>query len=488
MTSAYRKQKMLSRGLLSDICVLSRLQRRSLSEVVHAELNAVRACSAACEYQYRQVFRLDKENGHSLDLHARRFIAQAIRQWETDPGPSNPLYVPLLTTIERLCAISSIHLVRWVLDDPNTFERASALESFAAAFDLQSVFTTKDRRLGYDLKRYFTGRTNGLSSNQLGTLMDALERCVDTMISTLDDKAAVPFIAKVEGMVLDAYAQSFFDMPPFPHAEDCAILVKKIWRLKSLRNNIPWFRWSPLHYAQMRWMQRRLFRIIADAQTLAAHVGSAAANEMAKVYVANGYNPGNLLNALIPLYEAISRGVVYAMIALASASSVQEELRREIEQHRNDALQYCMSKNTLLHRVWQETLRLWPPTPNQTRRVAGTGNALFPTGSKVVIAWSIFHMDPQVWGPGVENFDPTRWLHLTTDQERNYNPFGSGEQRCVAMDYASLGGRIILRRIIETRILQLPEGAPALAIFGTDRGYSRGPNPNESLLRFRQLA
>jgi cytochrome P450 len=119
--------------------------------------------------------------------------------------------------------------------------------------------------------------------------------------------------------------------------------------------------------------------------------------------------------------------------------------------------------------------------------VTNRENPLFPIHSKVVIAWSVFHMDPQVWGPDARIFEPTRWLHLAANQERNYNPFGSGAQRCVAMDYASLGGRIILKRIIESRILQLPEGSSTKSALATDRGYSRGPDPDASLLQFNRL-
>lgn len=96
-------------------------------------------------------------------------------------------------------------------------------------------------------------------------------------------------------------------------------------------------------------------------------------------------------------------------------------------------------------------------------------------------------MDPAVWGPEVDRFDPDRWLTITPEQTRNYNPFGTGAQRCVAMNYASFGGRVLIKRIVESRLIEHEERASTIAAVGTDRGYSRGPDPDAATLRFARL-
>jgi cytochrome P450 len=471
--------------LSPDIGVLSRLQSGlySLSEVVQAELSACRGTAGNDRGQ--QILRVRGQQARVYDEFAAEFLrSETAREHHAPANTSRPLFLPLLSRPNKVFVLSDLDLAKWVLNDAATFDRSQTLESFADAFQLDSVFTTKDAGLYRDLRSFFAHSTNGLSSDQYETMMATFQRRVDSMLSTFARSAGVPFIPKVEGMVLEAYADAFFGMRTFPNADECAILIKRIWQIKSLRNNIPSRRWNPLLRLRMRRQQSRLFRIIEEAQALVNDADSSVADEMAQVYIANGHGPGNLLNALIPLYEAISRGVVYALLELASSQSVQEELREEIARHSDDELEYCKSTNTLLHRVWKETLRLRPPTPNQTRRVTTGHNALFPIGSKVVIVWSVFHLDPDVWGPDATEFRPQRWIGVTVEQEQNYHPFGMGVQECVAQNYGSFGGRVMLKRIVESTSIQHKGDGPTTGRVGTDRGYSRGPDPDASILRF----
>src|SRR3712207_31427 len=94
--------------LLGDVRVLARLQspRYSLFEVVRSSLPAFGA---------------------------------GRQPQERDAG-----YVPLLSQVQKTFVLSDIELVRHVLNDPVTFDRARTLESFADAFRLESVFTTTD--------------------------------------------------------------------------------------------------------------------------------------------------------------------------------------------------------------------------------------------------------------------------------------------------------------------------------------------------------
>ena len=473
------------RSRLSDIRVLLQLRRYSLWEVAQARLAAVQLSTKVCKEQMRRVLSIE-ERGQHVSATARTFVARMKAQWAVEPHPTRPLFVPLLTGGSGFYAVSNINLAKWILDEPETFDRASVLESFATAFGLQSVFTTKDRTLRRDLKRYFTKRTNGLSADQLGALMKVLTRRTDAMLARLGDGAEIQFIPIVEGMVLEAYAEAFFGIELFPEGEECAALIKNIWQLKSLRHNIPAVLLTPFTHLRMIRSQSRLFEIIAAAQDRVAQSKSTAAGEMAEIYRMNGYAPGNLLNALIPLYEALARGIIYALFELGNSPTVQAELRQEIMANRERDLDYCRSTETLLHRIWQETLRLWPPTPNQTRQTTVGDNPLLPKGSKVVVIWNLFHRDPEVWGADAEGFNPDRWLRPTTAQLLNYNPFGSGAQHCVASDYAGFGGRVILKEILRSWSIH-PSAAVPKAAVASDRAYSRGPDPRASFLKFCRL-
>jgi hypothetical protein len=471
--------------LSADARTLSRLQseRYSLSEVVQAELAKHRVGDAP-DNRDLQILRFLEHQRNSPDKYAAEFRTQVTtRDVQWSASTSTPLFFPLLLKAQKLFVLADIDLVTSVLDDATTFDRARTLESFAAAFELNSVFTTKDVALRRDLKGFFTRRTNDLPSGEYQGMLRRFQSHVDSMLSELSGVSGGPFVPKVEAMVLRAYADAFFRIDTFPDAEECAILVKRIWQIKSLRNNIPYHQWNPFLWLKLRGLQERLFVIVSKAQMLVDDDTSQATSDMARIYAAHGYPPGNLLNALIPLYEAIARGVIYAVSELANSQAVQDELHHEIVQNADDELRYCKSTKTLLHRVWQETLRLHPPTPNQTRRVTTRDHAWFPYDSKVLVVWSVFHLDPQIWGPDAAEFSPRRWHDITPQQERHYNPFGKGVQRCVATNYASFGGRVMIKRIVESAIIE-HQGVDAMTpAVGNDRGYSRGPEPDALILR-----
>lgn len=475
----------LWRDLVSDLSVFSQLRRYSLSEVVDAELAATGLPHDAYDKQKAAILRRAQQGGYARDIHSENFVAQLSAHSAAEREEARPLFVPIVRTGHGLFAITNIALANWVLDDPITFERAAALDMFASTFTLQNVFTTRDVKLSQSLRNFFRRRTNCLSSDQLGVLMRILQSRADGMYLSLYQNVPIRFIPKIEGMVLEAYAEAFLGMAGFPRSEECTLLLKKVWQIKSLRNNIPFARFNPIIYAKMLWVRRRLVSIIDDAQELLNRTGGPAAKEAADIYAANGYSPGNLMNTLIPLYETVSRAIVFALLELARTPLVQEELRHEIAVNIHRELEYCSSTDSLLSRVWQETLRLWPPVSNETRKITTENNLLFPKDSKVVVVWSVFHRNPRVWGADVNKFNPERWQSVTRDQRQNFHPFGLGAQRCVAMDYASFGGRTILKRIVESGELQ--STGTQLGPITADRGYMRGPDPRFTLLRFAPL-
>lgn len=471
-----------SSGWLNEENILLKLQSEqySLYEVARGVISTIRESDPTGVMRQEQLFLIRQQQARQKDRFATEFLKS--KAAETPGSSSTPLAFPLLSDPQKLFVVADMDLAKWVLSDPKTFDRARTLESFASAFGLNSVFTTKDPDLHRDLKRFFVRQTNQLPDEQYKSMQDSLQGHVDTMLTKLDGNSEKPFIAKVESMVLEAYADVFFGMKEFPDAEECAVLIKNIWQIKSLQNNIPSFQSHPYLALKMEQMQKRMFRIVENAQVIVDKSGSKSADEMAQVYLSHGYEPGNLLNAFIPLYEAIGRGLVYAAVELGHSPSLQEQLNKEIAQNGNDELEYAKSTSTLLHRTWQETLRLRPPTPNQTRRVTIEDNALFPQGSKVTIVWGLFHQDPEVWGEDAGQFNPNRWLSATRQQEQHYNPFGTGAQKCVAMNYASFGGRVMLKRIVESA--RIHPSSEDLQPGGADQGYSRGPDPDRSVLRF----
>lgn len=371
-----------------------------------------------------------------------------------------------------------------VLNETKNFSRSGALEEFRDAFKLDSVFTTYNKSKEKCLRRFFARHVNGLDGREWKTVLHSLDKKLDEKISLFPDGASIPFVNEIESATFSAYAEAFFDMPEFPEADKCVALIKEVWRLKSLRNNIYWHRFSPYSTLKYHVLRHRLLKIVETASRQPSYSKSRSAEEMSREYRTHECNPGSILNAMIPLYEAISRGVVAALLALAQDSSLQLQLRDEIDKCAKDRVQYLTSKDTLLHRIWLETLRVFPPTPNQTRRVLKENTLGLKPGSKVVVLWSVFHLDPVVWGGDAHCFLPERWLDPSNEQLMYYNPYGKGAQRCVAEEYGSFGGKAMIAKAIQDKRISL---LPGCSIPTFDRGYSRGPDPDTTIVEFHNV-
>lgn len=460
---------------------LRMLQKYSLCEVVNALAYTVNALNDGD--QNHDTNTIDVSDEPSNDVAAQRKYGVLTRL----DVKKNDNFITLLSGPRGLFALTDIRAVELVLNDIDTFGRSEALEEFAMVFNLESVFTTKNEDLGGKLRCFFAKNTNNLSEADWTKNLSSLNNKAEAAVLSLLGDQPEKFIQKIEAATFDAYAESFFGMPEFPDSESCTALIKEIWRIKSLRNNIPWCRFNPLLFLRLRYLQNNLFEIVKSATMEVSYSRSSTAQDMASTYIEHSLKPGNLLNAMIPLYEAVSRGVICGLIALAGDTKIQDDLRQEIANNEGSCEAYLRSEDTLLHRVWLETLRLWPPTPNQTRRVLKSNSLGLKENSKVVVVWGLFHLASEVWGTDFYAFKPERWRTITLEQRANYNPFGLGPQKCVARDYGSFGGKALIRSIVKARRLELPKGPSYQSSFSIDRGYSRGPDPNTTKLIFNKL-
>ncbi|XP_043471293.1 uncharacterized protein LOC122504303 [Leptopilina heterotoma] len=169
-------------------------------------------------------------------------------------------------------------------------------------------------------------------------------------------------------------------------------------------------------------------------------------------------------------FETSSTTMSNALYELALNPSVQDKLRNEIQQVLNKSegkLTYDNVKSMkYLHKVFQETLRKYPPATMLVRRASekytfsGT-NVTIPKDTRVWVPVYAMHRDPKNY-PNPELFDPERF----EDEEINsrhamvYLPFGEGPRNCIGARFAVFQTKIGLIKILQNYRVEDCEETP----------------------------
>ncbi|XP_072032924.1 cytochrome P450 3A17-like [Amphiura filiformis] len=156
------------------------------------------------------------------------------------------------------------------------------------------------------------------------------------------------------------------------------------------------------------------------------------------------------LGFLLAGYETTSTALCLICYAIATHTSAQDELIKEIDQlEDNDSISYdAIMKMEYLDMVIKEALRLYPPTVVFDRVCSETvqyESITIPAGMTVCIpVWSI-HRDSKYW-TNPHKFNPHRFKsHIT---QCSYLPFGGGPRNCIAMEFVLLQIKLAILHLL----------------------------------------
>lgn len=158
-------------------------------------------------------------------------------------------------------------------------------------------------------------------------------------------------------------------------------------------------------------------------------------------------------------FETSSTTMSNALYELALNPSIQDKLRKEIQEElkvTEGKLSYDRIKNLkLLHMVFQETLRKYPPVTVLMRKAtekytfSGT-NVTVPKGQKVWIPAYAIQRDPNNY-PDPDTFDPERFSE-EAEKSRHpmlFLPFGDGPRNCIGARFAIYQTKVGLMTILK---------------------------------------
>ena len=109
--------------------------------------------------------------------------------------------------------------------------------------------------------------------------------------------------------------------------------------------------------------------------------------------------------------------------------------------------------------VLNETLRLYPPVPEQGRRIMiptekdfKLGSRTLPPNTAFVIECLYIHRRKDIWGDDADEFKPERFSNGVVNACKHpygFIPFGIGPRICIGQHYAMMEAKVILALILK---------------------------------------
>lgn len=153
-------------------------------------------------------------------------------------------------------------------------------------------------------------------------------------------------------------------------------------------------------------------------------------------------------------HETSATTLAWALYLLASRPALQDEVRREVntlwgerEPTYGDTRQLA-----LMHDVFRETLRLYPPIPFYLRQAAQPGclrDKPVAQGDLVVVAPWVIQRHRGLW-ERPDEFDPHRFATEAgrASAKTAYLPFGQGPRACPGVAFATQEALLILAQVV----------------------------------------
>ena len=164
---------------------------------------------------------------------------------------------------------------------------------------------------------------------------------------------------------------------------------------------------------------------------------------------------------LIAGHETVASSLSWTWYLLAKNPDIAEKLQLELQEVLNGSSPNLekLSKLGYTRRVYDETLRLYPPVWGILRHLKQddeiNGNSI-PKGSLVTTPAFMIHRHPDFW-ENPDKFNPDNFLPEKTNQRPKfaYFPFGGGKRICIGQNFALMEATIIIALISQRFKLEL---------------------------------
>ncbi|KAK1122046.1 hypothetical protein K0M31_009891 [Melipona bicolor] len=169
-------------------------------------------------------------------------------------------------------------------------------------------------------------------------------------------------------------------------------------------------------------------------------------------------------------FETSSTTISNTLYELALNQDIQKKLREEIKQFEvkngGEWKYETIKEMKYLHKVFQETLRKYPPLVILSRMSTedytfNSTKVTIPKGTLLWIPVFAIHRDPDIY-PDPEKYDPERFAedNFKDIQPMHYMPFGHGPRNCIGARFAFYQTKIGLIKILRNNKIDVCPKTP----------------------------
>ncbi|CAJ0956414.1 unnamed protein product, partial [Mesorhabditis belari] len=157
---------------------------------------------------------------------------------------------------------------------------------------------------------------------------------------------------------------------------------------------------------------------------------------------------------LLAGFDTTSNSLSYSTWYLAKHPEIQRRLQEEIDQVCGDReISYDdLSELKFMDCVIKEALRLNPLGTVVVSRVAGRDLELagvqLEKGDEIQVDVYSLQRSKEIWGADADQFNPDRWINLTSDQKEANLSFGAGPRQCVGMRLAYIEQKVAFAKVL----------------------------------------
>lgn len=172
-----------------------------------------------------------------------------------------------------------------------------------------------------------------------------------------------------------------------------------------------------------------------------------------------------VLNILIAGRDTTAGLLGWTFLCLARNPNVYQKLRQAVldtfgtSENSKDISFTTLKGCNYLQYTMNETLRLFPPVPNNTREALrdttlpfgggpdGESPVLVPKGHECNYSVYAMHRRKDIWGPDAKEYNPDRWHGMKLGWE--YLPFNGGPRICLGQQYALTEAGYVITRLVQ---------------------------------------
>lgn len=172
-----------------------------------------------------------------------------------------------------------------------------------------------------------------------------------------------------------------------------------------------------------------------------------------------------VLTIFVAGHETTASAMTFVWYALSQQPEWEEKLHAELDQVLGDRTptDADLPNLKLTRRIVEETMRLYPPAPGMSARVAVEADEIagtrIPAGGMVLISAWVLHRHRSLWENPIR-FDPDRFLpERSVGRPRlAYLPFGGGPRVCIGQMLAMNEATLILATLAQRFRLRMVPG------------------------------